>query len=165
MEKSVLPASKCYLTPEGRGLITCPCCGFGKTVDLKDAIPLNRNVKIRCKCGKTFDGFLEIRQHYRKQVKFNGRYTNMTSMRSGRMIVEDISRFGIGFRVMGFEYFREEDLVKPAFELDNGKRSRIVVNGSVKYVAAQLRGLLDPPNPGRRKRARLLSHALRKLKI
>ncbi len=140
MEKSVLPASKCYLTPEGRGLIACPCCGFGKTVDFKDAIPVNRNVRIQCKCGETFDGFFEIRQHYRMEVKLTGDFTNLTSMRSGKMTVENISRTGIGFRVMGFEYFKKEDLVKISFELDNSKRSRIAATGSVEQVQGNFVG-------------------------
>jgi PilZ domain len=140
VEKSVWPASKCYLTPEGRGLISCPCCGFGKTVDFKNAIPVNRNVRIRCKCGEIFGGFLEIRQHYRKKVKFSGRYTNLTSLKSGKLTVENISRMGIGFRVMGFEYFEEEDLVKVTFELDNCKKSRILANGSIKYIQGNFVG-------------------------
>jgi len=140
VQNPALPVSKCYLTPEGRGLITCPCCGFGKTVDFKDAIPVNRNVKIRCKCSETFNGFLEIRQYYRRQVKLTGNYTNLTSMMTGRMIVENISRWGIGFRVMGFEYFKKEDLVKVTFELDNEKRSRIVAIGSVKHLQGNFVG-------------------------
>jgi hypothetical protein len=128
------------LTPEGRGLITCPSCGFGTTIDFKGVIPVKRNVTIRCKCGETFDGFLEIRQHYRRYVKLTGDYTNLTSMRTGRMTVEDISRTGMGFRVMGFEYFKEEDLVKVSFELNNGKRSRIAAIGSVKQVLGNFVG-------------------------
>jgi hypothetical protein len=135
-----MPAYKCYLTPEGRGLITCPSCGFGKTVDFKGAIPVNRNAKIRCKCGKTFDGFLEIRQHYRKQVKFSGHYTNLTSVRSGRMTVENISQRGIGFRVMGPEYFKKEDVVNVTFDLDDGQRSRITASGSVRQVQGNFVG-------------------------
>lgn len=134
VKSSDLPVCKCYLTPEGRGVITCPCCGFGKTVDFKDAIPDNRNVRIRCKCGETFNGFLEIRQHYRKKVKFTGDYTNLTTMRSGRMVVENLSRWGVGFRIMGGEYFKKGDQLKVAFELDNSKRSRILANGSAEQV-------------------------------
>jgi hypothetical protein len=140
VEGSVIPISKCYLTPEGKGLISCPSCGFGKTVDFKDAIPVNRNVKIRCKCGESFDGFLEIRQHYRKQVKLRGHYTNLISVRSGNMAVENISRMGIGFRVTGFEYFKKEDVVNVTFELDNGKISRITASGSVKQVQGNFVG-------------------------
>jgi hypothetical protein len=140
VEKPVSPVSKCYLTPEGRGLIKCPCCGHGKTVDFKEAIPVNHNVRIRCKCGETFKGFLEIRQHYRKKVKFSGDYTNLTSMRSGKMTVENISRWGIGFRVMGFEYFKKEDPVRLAFELDNDRRSRISASVSAKHIQGNFVG-------------------------
>ena len=134
VEKTALPVSKCYLTPEGKGLITCPSCGFGKTLDFKDAIPANRSVKVRCKCGETFEGFLEIRQHYRKKVKLSGDYNNLTSMRSGKMTVENVSRWGIGFKVTGVEYFKEGDQLRDSFELDNSKRSRITATGSVKQV-------------------------------
>jgi hypothetical protein len=140
VEISALPAYKCYLTPEGSGLITCPCCGFGKTIRFKEAIPVNCNVKIRCKCGETFERFLEVRQHYRRQVKLTGDYTNVTSKRSGRMIVENISRTGIGLRVMGVEYFKKEDHLEVSFALDNSKRSRIVANGSVKHIMGNFVG-------------------------
>ena len=82
----------------------------------------------------------EMLEHYRKQVKFSGRYTNLTSVRSGTMTVENISGTGIGFRVMGFEYFKEEDLLKVSFELDNSKRSRVVANGSVEQVQGNFVG-------------------------
>ncbi len=134
VEKTALPVSKCYLTPEGRGLITCPSCGFGKTLDFKDAIPAERRLQVRCKCGETFEGFLEIRQHYRKNVKLSGDYTNLSAMRSGKMTVKDVSRWGIGFKVTGLEYFKEGDQVQVSFELDNSKRSRIVANVSVEQV-------------------------------
>jgi hypothetical protein len=134
VETSGLPVCKCYLTSEGKGVITCPFCGFGKTIDLKDAIPINRNIRIRCKCGETYNGFVEIRQHYRKKVKLTGEYINLTSTGSGRMIVEDISRMGVGLRVMGAEYFKKGDQLRVIFELDNKKKSRVSAIASVEQV-------------------------------
>jgi hypothetical protein len=134
MEYSTAPSSRCYLTPEGRGLIACPCCGFGKTFDFKDSMPSSRNVLVRCKCGNQFETLIEVRQHYRKRVKLLGQYTNMNTSRSGRMIIEDLSQFGIGLRIMGGVYFEKDDLVKIASELDNGKNSPIVLKASVRHV-------------------------------
>jgi hypothetical protein len=124
---------KCYLTPEGKGLISCPSCGFVKLFDFKGNMPASHKVMVQCKCGNQFETLVEVRQYYPKTVQLLGRYTNMTSRRSGRMIVEDISQTGIGFRIMGVDYFREEDLVKTTFELDNGKKSGIVLKGAVRH--------------------------------
>jgi hypothetical protein len=134
METSADFVSECHMSPEGKGLITCPWCGFGKVIDLRDRIPPNRRARVRCKCGKKFETFFEIRQHDRKHVKLMGRYTNMTARRSGLMIVEDISEGGIGFQVTGSEYFREHDLVKATFELDNRNKSRITLRSKVKHT-------------------------------
>lgn len=134
MENPSEPECKCYLSTEGKGLITCPFCGFGKVFDFKNKIPSIRKACVRCKCGKKFQTFLEVRQHYRKSVKLTGEYTNTTSMRSGRMIVEDISQAGIGFRVAGFECFREDDLVKTTFRLDDKLKSGIALSGAVKQI-------------------------------
>jgi hypothetical protein len=140
MENPTTPSSKCYLTVEGRGLISCPSCGFGKIFDFKGSMPASRNVMVRCKCGNQFETLVEVRQYYRKRVELLGQYTNMTSRRSGRMIVENISQTGIGFQVMGVEYFREEDLVKAVFELDNGKKSGIVLKGAVRHFRGNFVG-------------------------
>jgi hypothetical protein len=131
---------KCYLSPEGRGLILCPSCSFGKAFDFKDNIPASRNVVVSWKCGKQFETYLEIRQHHRKRVKLLGQYNNLTSRRSGRMIVEDISQMRIGFRAMGVAYFEKEDLVKVSFELDNAKNSLIVLKGSVRHFRGNFVG-------------------------
>ncbi len=133
MEDPLVPVCKCYLSPEGRGLISCPFCGFGKAFDFKEKMPSNHKMGVRCKCGKQFETFFEVRQHDRKRVKLPGQYTNMTSRRSGRMIVENLSQTGFDFRVMGVQFFKEEDLVKVTFELDNGKKSVIVLKGTVRH--------------------------------
>jgi hypothetical protein len=134
VQDPVLSDCRCYLSPEGRGLISCPSCGFGRTFDFKQNIPASRTVMVRCKCGKQFEAFLEVRQHYRKRVKLFGQYTNLTNSRSGRMIIEDLSQMGIGLRIMGGVYFEKEDLVKVTFELDNGKSSLIVLKALVRHV-------------------------------
>jgi hypothetical protein len=140
VENPLEPECKCYLSPEGKGLIRCPFCGFGKAFDFNNKLPSNRRAYVRCKCGKKFQTFLEVRQHYRKSVKLSGEYTNMTSMRSGRMIVEDISQAGIGFRVTGFEYFKKDDLLKATFTLDDKMKSGIALKGAVRHIRGNFIG-------------------------
>jgi hypothetical protein len=140
MEKVAEPICKCYLSEEGRGLISCPFCGFGKVFDFKDETVWDRRASVQCKCGKAYEASFESRQHYRKRVKLSGEYTNLTARKSGRMIVEDISKAGIGFRVRGFENFRDNDLVKAVFELDNKKQSRILLMGEVVHVRGNFVG-------------------------
>jgi hypothetical protein len=96
-------------------------------------MPATRNVLVKCRCGNQFETLLEVRQYYRKTVKLLGQYTNLTSRRSGQMIVENISQMGIGFQAMGVAYFEKEDLLKVSFELDNSKRSEIVLKGAVRH--------------------------------
>jgi hypothetical protein len=152
VENPAVALSECYLSPEGLGLISCPFCGFGKLFDFKDKIPANRKIAVRCKCGKQFETFLEVRQYYRKRVKLLGQYINMTSRRSGQMILENISNEGFAFRVMGIQFFEKEDLVKVTFELDNDKKSVIVLKGAVRHVRRNLVGcrMLEIPE-GRKK--------------
>jgi hypothetical protein len=132
MEDPTAPSSKCYLTLEGGGLISCLSCGFGKAFDFKGNMPVSRKVMVRCKCGNHVETLVEVRQYYRKRVKMLGEYTNMTSRRSDRMIVENISQKGFGFRVMGVQFFKEKEMVKVAFESDNDKKSVIVLKSQVR---------------------------------
>jgi hypothetical protein len=140
LEHPVVSVCECYLSPEGIGLISCPFCGHGKVFDFKDRMPSNQTITVRCKCGNQFETFLEVRQYYRKRVKLLGQYTNMTSRRSGRMIVENISHKGFAFRVMGIQFFEKEDLVKVTFELDNSKNSQIVLKGAVRHFRGNFVG-------------------------
>jgi len=94
----------------------------------------------RCKCGHEFEASLEARQHNREKVQLVGRYTNMTSGRSGPMIIENLSMEGIGFRDTMAEHFNVGDLVVVSFELHGSNKTRIGAKVAVRQKHGEVVG-------------------------
>jgi hypothetical protein len=69
-----------------------------------------------------------------------GKYTNMTTGRSGPLTIEDLSMEGIRFRVTLTERFNVGDLVVVAFELDDFEKARIKAKVAVRQKRGQVVG-------------------------
>lgn len=140
MENPVSPSFKSYPDPEGEYSIACPSCGHRNILGSQGNMPPGRRLITRCKCGHEFEASLEARKHGREKIQLIGRYTNMTSGRSGSMIIENLSMEGIGFRDTLAEHFNVGDLVVVALELDGSNKARIGAKVAVRQKHGQVVG-------------------------
>jgi hypothetical protein len=140
VENPVAPSFKSYPDPEGVFSIACPFCGHRNNLVSQGNMPPGRRLIVRCKCGHEFEASLEARKHGRENVRLTGQYTNMTSGRSGSMIIENLSMEGIGFRDTLADHFNVGDLVVVAFELDGSNKPRVGAKVAVRQKHGQVVG-------------------------
>ena len=110
--------------------LVCPQCHRSKVLEATVVKDLPQPLKVRCPCGATFGVNLIIRQFYRKQTRLPGTYgkhdLQLTKMlEQGRMIVEDISRTGLGFRTLYSHTILVNDVLSITFALDDTQKTDI----------------------------------------
>jgi hypothetical protein len=107
-----------------------------------------RRYKSKCKCGQSFSVFFEFREHPRRELYVDGYYrpirevyirgavrADSTSEDLVRVLVQNISRTGIGFVVPTGHDLKVEDRVEIMFTLDDAERSRIERSAIVRRLA------------------------------
>jgi PilZ domain len=110
--------------------LVCEQCHRSKVLDATVVKDLPQPLKVRCPCGTTFGVNIIIRQFYRKQTRLLGTYvkhdpqTNQI-LEQGRMIVEDISRKGLGFRTLYRHAILVNDVLSVTFTLDDKQKTDI----------------------------------------
>ena len=72
------------------------------------------------------------RNRYRKEVYLSGEYKNTRTGSQGKMIVKDLSFYGVGFTTIRNHDLRPEDIVHINFELDTVKRP--VIRRAIKII-------------------------------
>src|SRR5262245_57844350 len=86
--------------------IVCEQCGRSKVFKTTAVKDLSRPLKVRCPCGAGFEVNITNRQFYRKKTRLPGTYVKSNPqtnkmLEQGSMIVENLSRTGLGFRILG----------------------------------------------------------------
>jgi hypothetical protein len=135
---------KVYVGPNNTAVLKCPHCGNTKTLKVGRFKGRKDPLRMRCKCKAASHVRLEFRKAFRKKTSLEGIYTMVSGGTGrGRVVVQNLSRKGIGFTTLAKHNLRNGDQVEVAFTLDNEKRSRIekravirTVNGS--YVGCEL---------------------------
>jgi hypothetical protein len=107
-----------------------------------------RRSKLRCKCGHSFSIFFEFRENHRRELCVDGYYrpirevyvrgtvrTVPTSEGFVGVLVQDISRTGIGFVVPTGHELKVGDRVEVMFTLDDAKRSQVERTAVVRRLA------------------------------
>lgn len=130
---------KIYANDYQHSLIVCDQCGKTKEVNLSTLTSIAKNFKVKCPCGHTFFVDVEIRKYYRKETRLAGTYTRLNpGMASGavkgQILVEDLSRRGIGFRTQDRHNMQAGETLEVRFFLDDKKRSEIIKSVLVKNV-------------------------------
>jgi len=103
---------------------------------------------LRCKCGHRFSVFFEFRENPRRELYVDGHYRTIkevyvrstvrsvpTSEGFVRVLVQNISRTGIGFVVPIGHELKVGDRVEVMFTLDDAKGSRIERTAAVRWIA------------------------------
>jgi hypothetical protein len=110
--------------------LSCEQCGRRKALQAAIVKDLPQPLKVRCPCGATFEVNIIIRQLYRKKTRLLGTYvkhypqTNKI-LEQGKMIVEDLSRTGLGFSTMNKHTIEVDDVLVVAFTLDDARKTDI----------------------------------------
>lgn len=107
-----------FVSPNGCVAIKCPHCNYVKHIKVNNKL-LNKPVRIRCICDKTFVQLFDSRAYYRKNVELPGEITNFKGERRA-ITVTSLSLNGVGFRMgMAKPNMLIDDLVYIKFRLDN----------------------------------------------
>jgi hypothetical protein len=110
--------------------LVCEQCHRSKAFQATTVKDFPQPLKVRCPCGATFGVNIVIRQFYRKKTQLPGVYikhevqTNKILER-GRMIVEDISRTGLGLRTLHKHTVLVNDVLAVTFTLDDKQKTDI----------------------------------------
>lgn len=127
---------KIYVTNKSQVSLTCPHCGVFRPVSVSKVRVLGRPVKARCTCGRDFTVEFERRTLYRKAINFPGSFQNRDTqgIGIGDILIEDISRGGLMFRVIGHGTVEVGDVLDLQFRLDDADQTPIRVRVVVRHV-------------------------------
>jgi len=124
-----------YVNENQEASVVCANCGRQKMFNAAPFQDGHLRVKARCGCGFSFIVTFERRRAYRKKVNLSGQYLIKNGGHElGEMVVEDISRTGIGFRAYFRHGIKVGDVVQVSFQLDNADSTRITKNAVVRNV-------------------------------
>ena len=91
---------KVFVGKNNRATVICHSCGHTKQFDVTKFRNLNKTLRCRCKCGKSFFCTLEFRQYFRKKTKLNGHFTFLGDSCQYKIFVNNVARKGISFSML-----------------------------------------------------------------
>jgi len=129
-----------YVNDNEKGTLICDQCGKTRVVNLADFKNIGKPLKVKCSCGHFFFVSIEVRKFYRKNTRLHGEYINVShdapkGLEKGTMIVEDLSRTGLGFRTKAQHNIRVRDMLRVRFTLDDAQRSEVHKSAIVKRIS------------------------------
>lgn len=131
--------------------IICPQCGKIKQQTLPNTGLTGKPLKVKCSCGHIFPALIEGRRHYRKRVTLFGTCSTSEAVASPeKIVVEDISFYGLRFRTAWKNQYQVGEVLRVSFVLDNMRQTVITKTVVVKSVRDRLVGAAfhhpDEPN-------------------
>ena len=134
-----MQVKKIYANEQDRGTLLCEQCGAVKVITIADFKHIGKALKVKCGCGHVFFISIEVRKFYRKQASLAGEYVKIDAetakeREKGKMIVEDLSRTGLGFRTMSKHTLQVHDSIHVRFHLDDAQHSEVSKSAVVKRV-------------------------------
>jgi PilZ domain len=127
-----LPVITLAAQEQKRATIVCPQCGQTKVFTLADVYPRHRLLKVKCPCGSRFVLAIEMRKYARKPVQLAGEYRCGTHRAS--MVVENLSKGGLGFRTEGPHALRVHEWIGVRFRLNDPLRSEVDIMVVVRRI-------------------------------
>lgn len=135
---------------DNSAIVTCPHCEIRYTVNAGKVKARGHTSKIKCKCGDSFSVFFEFRENPRRELYVDGYYrpikevyvrgaprTAPISAGFVRVLVQNISRTGIGFVVPAGHELRVDDRVEIMFTLDDPEGSKIERTAVVRRLSEE----------------------------
>jgi hypothetical protein len=132
--KIIPQIQKVFIDNRNEGTVTCPGCQKSRRANLSQYKGVCEIIKVKCGCGCAFGMIIDQRKHYRKKTQFSGNYTVLGTDKSGRMIVEDLSFTGIGFRTRLAHSLEVGELVEVRFVLDDQRRSEVCKMARIRRI-------------------------------
>ena len=127
--------------------IACKHCNHQKLLDISVIQNIGTRLKATCTCGNEMYIKIELRREHRKMVHLEGVYIrgrgDRIAMKSddwGRILIENLSRHGIGFKVFGKPDVRVNDRFRVKFTLDNTASSVVQKEVVVRSVVEEAIG-------------------------
>ncbi len=146
-----MTARKIFLLATKPTFLVCDQCGRSRQIEKDQIKSTNTLVKVRCKCGHTFNVMFEFRQQYRKTTCLFGRCHKIGQEHlSCEIVVVNVSKAGLGFNLepecVEIQFPTMGDVLRVSFRLDNKTRTAISANVVIRYVKDLYYGveLLDP---------------------
>lgn len=140
-----MKVKKIYANEHEKGTLVCEQCGKTRIINVSDFKNIGKPLKVKCNCGHAFFISIEVRKFYRKKTSLTGEYFKISNdvskgLEKGTMIVEDVSRTGIGFRTKLRHNIGVHDVIRVKFSLDNDKQTEVTKSAVVKRVNEQFIG-------------------------
>lgn len=132
-----------YVDDSGLSVLICFKCGNTKRINTYSKNYSLKTFRVNCKCGASFIGQFEFRRYHRKKVRLKGHYKHRKTGVMGKIIVENISLMGVGFRCLRMHNFQKGDQLDITFTLDNPEKN--VVN-----LCVEVRNIQDRVVGGKR---------------
>lgn len=124
--RRVAALKKIYVNPTEGAVVTCEGCGRSRKFTCSSFPPAVTKARVRCTCGVSYDVTIELRKADRRPTHLAGSYTKVDSLTvAGKMAIENLSLYGIGFKTASGHDIKVHDKVKVEFYLDQGIESNI----------------------------------------
>ena len=131
----MLTAKKVRVRPDNTVVLTCIHCGLQKETPVALFKDCKHEIRVKCRCQKTFKIFLEKRNRVRKKTYLRGTYINHSQKdSSGFLIIRDISVTGLSFTSLDLKNFRVGDELRVEFALDDEHQTKFRKNVIIREV-------------------------------
>ena len=132
---------KVFVNAENMATFSCPKCLKTSIKDVSKYAVMEKAVRIKykCSCGYAHNVLLERRQHYRKETELPGHFSSSKTGK-GKMIVKDLSRFGLKFKVLEDSHFELGKKVRVVFHLDDSHHTEIKKDVIIKNISGTMIG-------------------------
>ncbi len=127
--------------------IACKNCNHQRLLDISEIRTIGTRLKVTCSCGHVMYIKVELRREHRKTVNLEGIFIRgrgeriaMKSDDWGRILINNISRHGVGFKVTGKLDVRVNDRFRVKFTLDNTASSVVQKQVVVRSVTEETVG-------------------------
>ena len=118
-----------------QGTIICQQCGRWKTHTFASLPPINKPLKVKCRCGSIFDVLPELRQTYRKKTYLPGAYQkDELDYSEYPLQITDLSQNGVKFKTEICHGLNIDDTLNLTFTLNTSPRKQVQKQVKVKHI-------------------------------
>ncbi|MDW7773442.1 MAG: PilZ domain-containing protein [Desulfobulbaceae bacterium] len=143
-----VPTIKVFINEENCINFVCPACMKPASIGVDSLKKKANPIKVRCRCQKIFNLDIDFRHFYRKEINLSGtcRSIQPHNLREEDILIVNISKEGIGFRVFTGHNIKVGNRLELKFKLDDKKRTPLRKEVEVKNVDADFIGCLFADN-------------------
>jgi len=137
MKQQIPKPIRVYLNSNQEGVVICPHCSFGKTINMSNYQGYfgGKSLKVRCKrCKTSFHVEFDYRQHPRIKVNISGKLP-LNDLNIGQdIIVTSLSVSGVGFVIIDMPKINIDNILDIQFHLGDNNSSFIQEKITVRRI-------------------------------